>query len=677
MNAIILLAALSGVANAASESTNPIGKVIQMVSDLEVKVIGEGDKAQKVYSEFAEFCEDRSRSLGFAIKDGKAASAELNAVITEQSAFIDSTNDKIENLAASIAVDEADLKAASQIREKEAADFAAEEKELQETIDTLHRAVRIVSREMQKGGASMLQLRQATSFADALNVLVQASSLNNADASRLTALIQNSQSAENTDPGAPAGAVYESQSGNIVETLEGLQEEAEGQLDKARKEEVSSVHNFELLKQSLDDAIRNGNNDMSKAKKARGDSEEKKATAEGDLDVTTKTLKADEQTLADLHRDCMTKAQDFEAETKSRGEELKALAEAKKIIQDSTSGAEQISYGLVQTSFLQRAEISSTADLARFEAVRLVRELARQDNSRSLAQLAMRMVDVMQSSSDPFAKVKALISDMVARLEDEAQADATEKAFCDKELSETEEKKANKQDEIAKLSTQIDKQSSRSSQLKDQVAGLQKNLAELAAAQLQMDKIRAEEHTQFESNKADMEQGVAGVKLALKVLRDYYAGDKSHAAAEGAGAGIIGLLEVCESDFSKNLSEIISTEETAQADYDRETKENQVEKATKEQDVKYKTQESVSLDKATAEATSDRTGVQNELDAVLEYLSKLRARCVAKAETYSERKARREAEISGLKQALDILENQAALVQTGSTRSSLRRVHKH
>merc|ERR1719326_2145381 len=108
-----------------------------------------------------------------------------------------------------------------------------------------------------------------------------------------------------------------------------------------------------------------------------------------------------------------------------------------------------------------------------------------------------------------------------------------------------------------------------------------------------MDKLREEENAVYVKEKADMEQGVEGVKTALKVLRDYYAkDDKAHGAAEGAGSGIVGLLEVCESDFSKDLAEIVSTEETAAAAYDRATKENEVETATKSQDVKYKSQES-------------------------------------------------------------------------------------
>merc|ERR1719242_1228023 len=115
-----------------------------------------------------------------------------------------------------------------------------------------------------------------------------------------------------------------------------------------------------------------------------------------------------------------------------------------------------------------------------------------------------------------------------------------------------------------------------------------------------MDQMRKEENTAYIKNKAEMEQGLKGVKLALKVLRDYYSQDKAHAAAEGAGSNIIGLLEVVESDFTKGLAEMTATEESAQATYETVTKENEIEKTTKEQDVVYKTKESTGLDKAVA-----------------------------------------------------------------------------
>merc|ERR1712179_734901 len=204
--------------------------------------------------------------------------------------------------------------------------------------------------------------------------------------------------------------------------------------------------------------------------------------------------------------------------------------------------------------------------------------------------------------------------------------------------------------------------STRSAKLKEEVAALQKALADLMSAQAAMDKLREEESEAFKKNRAELEQGLEGVKLALKVLSDYYDSDASHNAAEGAGTSIIGLLEVVESDLAKELAEVIATEEMAAATYEKETKENTIDKAAKEQDVKYKTKEADELDAAVAEATADKTGVEAELAPVLKYLATLEDRCIAKAETYEEKKAKREAEIAGLKEALSILEGQSVFL---------------
>lgn len=659
--------ASSLVLSISANEASPIAKVIQMISDLQAKILSEGAEAQKVYEEFAEFCEHRSKDLQFDIKTGKSEKEELEATIAKEISTAGSLSEKIDELAASIATDEGDLKAATAIRTKENADFSAEESELMEVIDMLKRAIGILEREMAKGGAAMLQVKNAGSIVQAISVLVQAASLSAQDGAKLTALIQNSQQASDEDMGAPAAAVYEGHSADIIDTLESLLEKAEQQLSDARAKETAAQNNYEMLKQSLEDDIRFANKDMDESKTALSASAEAKATAEGDLAATTKALNADTATLADLHRDCLGKAQDFEAATKSRTEELKALAEAKKTLAETTGGSDKITYGLSQVSFVQ---FNSMEGLVQFEAIRLVRDLARKEKSSSLAQLASRMDAAMHSGvADPFAKVKGLIADMIAKLEESADADATEKAFCDKEISETTAKKEEKSAEIAKLTTKIDQMSARSAQLKEEVAALQQALAELAASQLEMDKLRGEEGELYKKNKADMEAGLQGVKLALKILSDYYSADAAHAAAQGAGASIIGLLEVAESDLSKTLAEIIATEETAASTYESETKENEIEKAAKEQDVKYKTKESGELDAAVAEATSDRSGVQAELDPVLKYLKTLQDRCIAKAETYAERKARREAELAGLKEALQILEGQAVLLQKRVERS--------
>merc|ERR1719146_317542 len=178
-----------------------------------------------------------------------------------------------------------------------------------------------------------------------------------------------------------------------------------------------------------------------------------------------------------------------------------------------------------------------------------------------------------------------------------------------------------------------------------------------------MDKARADEHAAFLEAKAALEAGITGVTKALEVLRSYYGSaliqnDKFdslmqqpampalHSKSGGAGGSIIGILEQCEADFSQSLSQQEMTEEEAQTEYDKVSQENAIAKQTKEQDVKYKTKEAKGLDKAIAEHSSDREGLQTELDAVLEYQEKINSMCIAQPETYEERKARREAEIA-------------------------------
>merc|ERR1719199_1450398 len=540
----------------------------------------------------------------------------------------------------------------------------------------LERATAILTREMAKSGAAMLQLKSATSLTDALSVMVQASALSSADASRLTALVQTENSDRDEEPGAPAAAVYEGHADGIIGTLEGLTEKAEGQLDKARKTEATNLHNYEMLKQSLTDSIKFANKDMDEAKKGLAESQEKKANAEGDLEVTQKDLDEDIAAKAKLHSECMDGATEFELTTKSRGEELQALATAKKVIKETTGGAAEQSY-VQDVSFMQ---LSSRADLAGVEAIRFVRDLSRKLKVPALAQLASRMSSALKlggGAGDPFAKVKGLINEMISTLEAEAEEDATQKAYCDKEMSETTAKHDDLTAESDSLSTKIDQKKSASAKLKEEVATLQNELAGMAKAKADADALRAEEKAAYDKNSAEMAQGIKGVKMALKVLKDYYAkADKSHGSADGAGSGIIGLLEVCESDFTKGLTEMTSTEETAAAEYEAYCKEDEIANVQKSQDVKYKTKDAAGLDKAVTELSTDLSGVTDELSAVTSALDKLKEMCVAKAEPYAEKKARREAEIAGLKEAQKILESETAFIQK-STKHTPRGARAH
>jgi len=672
---------------------NPIGSVLQLLDELAAKITKDGEAEATAYQEYVEWCDDTAKNTDFAIETAQKEKARLVAQIAELSSDIAMAGSKIDGLAGSIAVGEAELKDATTIREKEAADFAASESELVDAIDTLGRAIGILSKEMAKNPAAFAQMNtgSAANLVKALGAVLDAAAFPSQDQAKLTALVQSQQTEDADDLafGAPSAAAYKTHSSGILDVLEDLREKAEGQLSDLRTAESNNKHNFEMLKQSLQDQSAADTKDMEHEKAAKMIATEFKSAAESDLGATSKSLASSKQQLATAHATCLSVASDHEETVAARKEELGVIAEAKKILQETVSGAVSQTYSLLQ--------IQTRSDLVGAEVVTAVKHLAKEQHSAALAQLASRISAVLRFGSaggDPFAKVKGLIQDMIARLESEAGADATEKAYCDEQLAKTKEKKGELEADIAKMTSRIDKAAARSAQLKEDVQTLEAELAALARDQAEMDRIRQESHADYETAKADLELGLSGVRKAMGLLRDYFGGSASllqddanlggfmqqpaapqtHSKAQGAGESIINILQVCESDFASNLAKEETEEADAQSEYEKVSQENAVVKKTKEQDVKYKSQEAKSQDKTAAEYSADRETANSELSAVLDYFGKIKDRCIAKPETYASRKARREAEIMGLKQALSILEDETALVQRkrqGSFRGTL------
>merc|ERR1719414_2670804 len=569
---------------------------------------------------------------------------------------------------------------------KASSDFAANEAELLDVLDTLTRAIGILEREMAKNPAAFAQVDTSSlnNVLSSLGAVVDAVAFSTADKQKLLALVQSQQSADDDEVGAPAAAVYKTHSTNILDVLSDLKDKAEGQLSDLRKAESNEKHNYNMLKQSLDDQIAYDTKVKAEATAAKAADEEAKAAAEADHAATIKDLENSQKTLATYSADCMQTAADHEATVAARNEELKVIAQAKQILTSTTGGAEGQTYSLLQM------QMRTHSDLAKAEVVTVVKRLAQEHHSAALAQLASRVAAILKYGSsageDPFVKVRGLISDMINKLQAEAQAEATEKAYCDEQIAKTEEKKTELEEDISKLTSKIDVAAAKSAGLKEDVKRLQAELAALAKLQAEMDKIRVDSHAAYVEAKADLELGLDGVRRALGVLRDYYgsasasaallqndadlhalmqqpASPELHSKATGAGSSIIGILEVVESDFAANLAKEETEEADAASEYEKTTQENKVTKTLKDQDVKYKTQEIVGLDKRIAELTADRESTDSELSAVLDYYAKIKERCIAKPETYEERQRRRAAEIKGLKEALSILEQETALVQ--------------
>merc|ERR1719195_2533843 len=311
-------------ATAAANRQNPMGTVLSLIDELAAKVTKDGEAEAKAYNEYFEWCDETSKNSGYAIETAEKEKAKLEATIGELSSNIAASTSKIDELAASVASGQSELKDATAIRDKEAADFAAGESELMDSIDTLGRAVGILSKEMAKNPASFAQLdtKNAASVAKALSVVLDAAAFSTQDQSKLMALVQSQQKDENDDLelGAPAAAVYKTQSGGILEVSEDMKEKAEGQLSDLRKAEVTNKQNFDMLSQSLEAQNAADSKDMGEQKAARSADSESKAASEGDLETASKEAAASKKQLATAQGSCLQVAADHEATVAARKE---------------------------------------------------------------------------------------------------------------------------------------------------------------------------------------------------------------------------------------------------------------------------------------------------------------------------------------------------------------------
>jgi septal ring factor EnvC (AmiA/AmiB activator) len=277
--------------------------------------------------------------------------------------------------------------------------------------------------------------------------------------------------------------------------------------------------------------------------------------------------------------------------------------------------------------------------------------------------------------SDPFVKIRGLIEDMIAKLLKEAQEEATQKAFCDEEIGKSKKSQAEKQSKIDDYQTRIDKASSTIALLTEDIKTLEGEVAEIDKATSEATALRTKENTEYVKASTDFKESAEAVAKAIEVLKTYYEGSfiqvssKSKQPAFGSAKSdtastIISVLEMSEEDFTKLLAESEATEDEAAAAFKKLMDESKVSKASKLAEAKGKASEKKSLSVELEHAKEDHGSVSEELAAVLSYLDKLKPQCEEKAMSYAEKKAAREAEISGLKEALEILSGESVLLQS-------------
>merc|ERR1719190_245346 len=296
-----------------------------------------------------------------------------------------------------------------------------------------------------------------------------------------------------------------------------------------------------------------------------------------------------------------------------------------------------------------------------------LRQQAKKIGSRVLSTLAEHV------ESDPFRKVKKMIKDLITRLLEEANEEAEHKGWCDTELSTNEQTRKGKTQAVEMLHADID-------QLETSIAVISEELAELAAAVAELEKamaeateLRAKEKEKNAKTIKDAQEAQTAVAQALVVLKEFYAKaatatalvqqqpeappifEKAYTGMGGEAGGVVGMLEVIESDLARLETDTESAEATAQREYDTFMTDSKVDKAAKSKDVEHKTAKKQDQQQALTTKGADLEGTQKELDSALAYFDKLKPSCVDAGVSYESRVTRRKEEIESLQEALRIL----------------------
>merc|ERR1719263_1901271 len=434
------------------------------------------------------------------------------------------------------------------------------------------------------------------------------------------------------------------------------------------KEEMNAKHAYNMVKQDLEASIEQATQDRDEKAEFKAETIQAKADATGDLQDTTTTMEADSKYLEDLTATCAQKSSDFDSRQQLRAEEIEAIEKAIEIISSGAvaGSAEKHLPALVQKSaFAQLRAESNNNEAALAKVAAFLQKKSNSIGSHILALIATK------AGEDPFIKVKQMIKDLIVKLMEEAAEEAEHKAWCDTELSSNEQTRKEKTAAVESLHAQKDELEASIAKLTEDIAELTQAIADLDAAMAKYTALRNEEKAKNAQTTADAKAAQTAVAQALTVLKDFYEKaaeatafsqqqqpeifESEYKGMQSSNGGVVGMLEVIESDFARLEADTKAAEESAQAEYDEFMTDSATDKSKKTTDSEHKAAKKQDESQALTQCLEDLQGTQEELDAALAYFDKLKPSCVDAGVSFEERVARRKEEIESLQQALEVL----------------------
>mmetsp|Transcript_47371 Transcript_47371/g.110417 ORF Transcript_47371/g.110417 Transcript_47371/m.110417 type:complete len:675 (-) Transcript_47371:40-2064(-) len=668
MKAYITLLLLLPFSFAHGAQVTPVQKVIEMLSSMKAKGETEKHEEQVQFAAYKQFCDDTSTEKTRAIAEATEEIEMLQAEIQKLTSDAARLASEIAEHDSDIGAWTGDIAAATNVRQLENADFKALHADYSESVDALQRAIQVLKSQAydRKQQVSMSQVSKLST----LHLIPD-------EAKKAITVFLAEDPEELGDElavSAPEANAYEFQSSHIVEILEKLLDKFVQERTDLEKAESNAQHNYDMLKQDRTAEIDQATQDRSSKTESRAAALQSKADNEGTLKDTIATKTADEKYLSDLKATCARKAEDFESRQQLRTEELEAIAKAIEILSSEAVSGHAETYlpslvKLASTASKQTAlvQVRSIHSGVQEQAASFLQGQATKLNSRALSALAARVAD------DPFEKVKKMIKDLLVRLMEEANEEAEHKGWCDTELATNEQTRKEKTAAVESLHAEIDELEASVAQLMQEITELTAGVAALESAMANATALRQAEKAKNEQTIADAKEAQTAVAQALTILKEFYARageatafaqqqpvapaifESPYQGMQAASGGVVGMLEVIQSDFARLEADTSAAEVSAQKEYDTFMTDSEVDKAQKNKDIEHKTAKKQDQEQALVVKHEDLEGTQKELDAALAYYDKLKPSCVDAGVSYDDRVNRRKEEIESLQEALRIL----------------------
>jgi len=668
---LALVASVSAVEQRASAlaAANPIRKVVTMLETLKKKVSSEGEKEKELYDKYMCYCKNAGGDLAKTIADAERKGPELTAAIEEGNGKLAQLKEDIKAHQVDRAAAKTAMAEATGLREKEKSAFDATKSDLDTNIAGLGKAIVAIEKGM---GGSFLQ----TSAAQVLKRLVMTKNMMDADRQDVLSFLSGDTN-------------YAPASGEIVGILKTMDDEMKADLKSAAESEAAAVKAYDDLmaaKKKEVDAL----SKMIETKLTRqGDLAVEIQQMKNDLGDSAEGLEEDKKFLADLDKNCESKQKLFAENVKYRTQELLALADTIKILNDDDA-LELFKKTLPGTVMLIQLQESSHQMKAR--ALMLINDARRNNRSPQLDFIAL----ALRGKKIGFEKVLVMIDDLIKELKTDQQDDDDKKEWCEAEFDSSDDKKKVLEKGQADLETAIVNSKEGIATTTEEIAALEdgiKNLDKEVTEATENRKEENEEYTALMSSDAAAKELIEFAKNRLnkfynpklykappKVeVETAFVQDKpapppesieSYSKKGEESNGIISMMDSLIKDLDKEMTTAEVEEKDAQDDYEKMMADSKDKRTEMSKSLTDKTGALAELKTGLNEQTSNLASTKKELGATVQYIHNLHLDCDFIIKYFDMRKEARAGEIDSLGKAKAVLSGaDFSLVQVRSHRS--------